>query len=467
MRHDRKSMKRRQGANSRKTNKPASGTGYLKPRKPPYEPSTPARIVAGEQVELRGPQEDTAAADEQSKLAVRKAAWDKLLVEEETSRDEEDEYEDDGDPRGDQVTKDQSCGEGVATPGPQIETAADRLDDYIACLKERRSGTMARGLVGASTGLPKLDAATGGFQQITFVAANATADLTSFAAQASIAALRHDPKLAVVYYLLGGTTADELSDLMLCCESRMGYKKLLEEQLSESDRGKVNGALGRLREDALPRLSIRDTFRNEHGRGLCGEDIFNTCLRFMKQVRAERVLVVLDMLNDLPHPEASGSWDDDWLPAVRRIEADPDRWRMDQVTELRTRSEHVCPGGWPVLALCQLRKWESKGREPDLDDILGGVRLGHKAKQVFILVPELATASSKSATVPVKLHIAKARQSDMGCLPLLLHRAQCRFEEAKVPSNKGSQAGGKSSRPASKCDVMSSSPVDPLAGLDD
>jgi len=151
------------------------------------------------------------------------------------------------------------------------------------------------------------------------------------------------------------------------------------------------------------------------------------------------------------------------LPTVRRIESDPDHWRLEQILELRRQSEELCPGGWPILALRQFRKSLTKQTEPTVEDLLGGAELAYKAKRVFFLLPD-AKADASKPVVPVTLAIKKARHARMERLPLKFHHAQFRFEETQGTAEKGSnKTVEKPSRPSSnnKC-----SSIDPLAGME-
>ncbi len=462
-------------------NKPKIAPRFLEPRKSPSgSHSTPCTAEEKDENDLGGQQEDHLKHGEEQtkkKQAAKNAAWDKILMEKRPSEEEDEEDEDadwddeEGDADEDADVCDEDSGDTatedeVAPVAMGIATAADHINAYVDRLKERRTKASSRGLVGASTGLPQLDEATSGFQQITFIAGKPEAGKTSLATQTCIAALRHDQKLAVVYFLMDDNmTWDDLFDQMVCSEARVDYKKLTEGILSLEEKKTINNAIGRLKQEVMPRMVILDGFQNEHGRGVTGEDIFTFCQDSMRQVGAERVLVVLDMLNDLPHPKVSGNWEVDWLPTIRRIEGDPDRWRLEQVVDLEDRSRRVCPGGWPILALCQLRKLEGKGREPDLDDFLGGVALGYKCKRAFILIRDTNAGPCKSV-VPVTLVTKKARHGEMIRLPLLFHHTQFRFEEVKTSTRQGNKTTRKESRSTSENRSASSSSFDPLAGME-
>lgn len=412
----------------------------LKPRTP-YDLGERAAPVSGRSLASRreAPSQRTETDDEETRQ--KRAFWDKLLAEEEQKEqeadDDMDEYEDDdtdADEDDDDNIEDAPARptDDDLAPKSRVRTNADLFPAYLERLKERRSNIRERNMAGEATGLSKLDHATEGIQQITVIGGRAQTGKTSLAAQMCLAALRANPDLAVAYLLMDDMPQDELFDQLVCYEARIDRDKYLKGQLSAGEQKEVDAAINRLGEEVQPRMTTFTRFSNEHGRGLSGQAIFKTCHEFMEQVGAKRVLVVLDMFNDLPHPKATGAWDEDVLPTIRRIESDLDRWRLEQVLELRRLSERVCPGGWPVLALCELRKPTSqREEEPSVDDLLGGVELSYKAKRIFFLVPD-SKADAGKPTVPMTLVVKKARHARLSRVPLLFHHTQFRFEEANV-----------------------------------
>jgi len=371
--------------------------------------------------------------------------------------DDEDEDDDDDDEDDDDEDEEDDRSPPAATvdnkkPDNRITTAADKILGYATRLTERQSKVPDSGLVGAATGLTQLDQATGGVQQMTIIAGRTQTGKTSLAAQISIAALRNDPKLAVDYYLMDNMVQDELFDQIICSEARIDHANYTGGKLSSDEQKRVKEVTARLQKEVLFRMRINDRISNQDGLGLEGWRIFDFCQALMEQVGAERVLVVLDMLNDLPHPNMSGNWPKEYHPNIRRIESDPDRWRLEQLLELRKLSEKICDGGWPVLALCQLRKQYSQREEdPTIEDLLGGVNLGYKAQQVYFLLPD-PKADPRKPVVPVTLAIMKARFGQTIRLPLQFHHTQFRFEEVNSTSsdNSGSVKRRKPNRLAGK-----------------
>jgi hypothetical protein len=462
---------------------------FLKPRKP--DSGTPARPLLPDESEpetSRAPQGHSTAAEEDAKRAGRKAARHKILAEEEQNEDdeeedgEEEEEEDaqwdfwafrndkdddleDGSSEHEGYEDEEGEDEDTTPSGSRIEPCADRSASYFARLSERRSAAKCRGLVGVSTGLPQLDQATGGLQQITLIAGRKQTGKTSLATQMCLAALRSDQKLAVVYYLLDDMTEDDLFDQMLCFEAGVDHAKFVSGQLSAAEHAEVKSASSRLQKEIWARMHIIAHIEDRYGQGVTGENIYDRCRYFMSLVGAERAMPVLDMFNDLPHPRDSHRWEEDHRAILRRIESDPDRWRLEQILKLRDLSQKDCPGGWPILALCQLRKPSSYREEPEVEDMLGGVDLGYKAKRVFILIPD-ATANPSKPVMPVTLVVKKARHATSERLPLLFRHTQFRFAEMKDSTQQGSKAGKKGSRPASESRPKSSSSFDPLAGME-
>ena len=371
--------------------------------------------------------------------AERRAWWAEQLPheEEEDEYADPDEYDDDDedDAEDDQDENDgiglpmSAPSEGAANSGAHTPTDADCFDAYLAHVRARRDNVQSGGGIGVATGLPSLDHGRGAVEQITIIGGRTQTGKTSLATQISVAALRSDRELAVAYHLMDDMTQFDLFDQILCSEARVDYGSYTAGSLTKDEQGRVEAAIIRLRQDVFPRMRTFDLFPNERGWGLSGQLIFAACRQFMGQVGAKRVLVVLDMFNDMPHPKASAGWDEEVLSTVRRAESDPDRWRLEQLLELRRLSHGVTPGGWPVLALCELRKPTSqRDEDPTVEDLLGGVELTYKAKRVFFLVPD-PRADARKPVVPVTLVVKKARHAQLNRLPLRFHHTQFRFEE--------------------------------------
>ena len=352
---------------------------------------------------------------------------------------------------------------------PKMMTDADRFPDYLRRLKARRRNAQDRGLTGAATGLAQLDAATGGVQEVTILGGPTQSGKTSLAAQICLAALQHDPTLAVVYWLLDQMTEDDLFDQLICHRARVDHRTFVDGKLSPEEQGRVESAVDWLRKCIWPRMLTLDSpLPDKHGFGLSSERMFNKCRGFMEQVGARRLLVVIDMLDDMPIPWVVGTETDEYVREVHRIEAEPDRWRLQQVLALNDMAKETSLGGWPILAICKLRKSLSRREEPSLDDLLGSVQLAYKAARVLFLIPEDSRAATADV-VRVTLVCKKGRHARPIRLPLDFHHTQFRFAEAKGSprvSSGGKSASGRATREEQERHTRRAARLDPLAGMD-
>jgi hypothetical protein len=311
---------------------------------------------------------------------------------------------------------------------------ADRFSGYLARLRQRQKVGAQHGLVGVSTSLPQLDAATGGLQGLTILAGRTQSGKTSLAIQFCLAALERHPKLAVVYYLLDEMSADDLTDQLICHVAQVDYQPYVRGTLTDAERKRVEAATGYVRKDILTRmLTVAELLPDKEGLGLTRSIMNNHhAAQLLRHTGADRLLVVVDMFEDIPVPRVVNCDDPPhYLARVRQIEQDPGPWRLQQLLGLSAFSQAQCRGGWPILALTKLRKAIARGAEPTLDDLLGGVELGYKATQVFFLLPEHEVATA-APVVPVTLAGLKARHGQSFRLPLSFYHSQCRFEEAGV-----------------------------------
>jgi hypothetical protein len=379
--------------------------------------------------------------------------------------DEDDDAEEDEDEDEDSEDEVQAANH-ASPPARTIRTDADEYERYIDRLEERRRRLRRVGLVGAATGLAQLDNAIGGLQKITILGGHTQTGKTSLATQFCLAALRRDPKLAVVYFLLDNMTPDDLFDQITCNEARVDYKEYVGGELSDEERKKVQAATTRLRKGILRRMVTVTGFRAD-GRGLTGERMFNFCASFMRQVGATRVMPVIDMLEDIQLPHLTGDDHKEFLAYVRGVEAQAEEWRLRQVVELSARSDSVIEGGWPVLVLAKLRKSLARHEEPQLEDLLGGVALSYKAQRVFFLVPD-PSARADAAVAPVTLLIQKARHGQAVRFPLSFYHTQFRFEEApgRAPAAGGKAARAPKGNKAANKEASQPQRVNPLAGME-
>src|SRR3954454_20337346 len=112
------------------------------------------------------------------------------------------------------------------------------MGSYAASMvrrKQRRQNGRSLSLPGSATGLPKLDPALGGLQGISLLAGDTQTGKTSLACQWCLAALKHDPELAVLYFTLDDLSADDLLDQLICHEARVDHKKYVSGKVSRTE----------------------------------------------------------------------------------------------------------------------------------------------------------------------------------------------------------------------------------------
>lgn len=292
--------------------------------------------------------------------------------------------------------------------------------------------------------------------------------------QFCLAALPADPDLGIVYFLLDDMTADNLLDMMICHRAKLDFKKYTAGVPSREDRARITESTDWLQKNVSPRMLTFDKTNlpaDEYGYGLNTARMQNQCInKFIEHTNVKRVMVVIDMFDDMPLPRVM--YDDpnydppeDHVRQIGAIETNPGPWRLQQVRELSA----LAGDEWPVVVLAKLRKPLNKNDEPTIADLLGGVDLGYKAKRIIFLVPDAPpNAGSKSAVVPVALCVSKGRFGRCVRLPLSFHYAQFRFEEVHRPAQNAGKQTNKAPVPARKpAKATSQAPatVDPLAGM--
>ena len=271
--------------------------------------------------------------------------------------------------------------------------------------------------------------------------------------------------MVVVYYLLDNMSRDDFFDQLVCWEARVDYANYEKGKLSEEDQKRVEAATVRLQKEILPRMRTLEA--DAHGGCFQGDWMFRCCRKFIEQVGAERILVVLDMFDNLPLPKLRDDVDSRSDSTVRRIHAAPDDWRREQVLQLSQLSRTAHRDGWPILILAKLRKALGRYEEPEIEDLLGCVELGYAAQRVFFLVPS-RMEDPGSPVVSSTLVIKKARHARSCRIPLRFYHTQFRLEEAAAvdEGSKRRVAAKKDGKAAPNKTTSSSSKLDPLAGLD-
>jgi hypothetical protein len=339
---------------------------------------------------------------------------------------------------------------------PQIWTDADRWEDYAAHLTERRALAQQQRCVGVASGLPQLDESIGGLQGVTVIAGPTQSGKTSLACQFLLAGLRADPELAVLYFLLDEMSADDLFDQLICYVAKVDHRPYVTGPLTTEERVRVRDAMRWYRTTVAPRmLTVDKSPCDSEGLGFLSHVIMRDYVsKLLKRTQPSRLMIVIDMFEDLPLPVKGPT------KHIEQVWKDPCAWRLDQVMALFTWTQKICSDGWPILVLAKLRKLVQGHVEPTLDDLLGGVALGYKAKRVFFLTPNCPTEEG-SAAVPVTLRVMKGRHGRTVSLPLLFHHTQFTFKEASGDP----AATAKTRKPRVRKPGANAPPLDPLAGL--
>jgi replicative DNA helicase len=197
-------------------------------------------------------------------------------------------------------------------------------------LQLRRAGRNQTRLQGVATGLPDLDQALGGLQGLTFLAGDTATGKTSLCLQIAVAGLLADPELGVVYCALDDVSTDDIWDQILCNQARLDHRKLESLEWPPAEQGRIDAANERLSASVRPRMLtlVPSLYSYE---GLPYSRLIGASRDLMKAAKVSRVLLVIDLLQNMP--VVSAPWDDHPTVTehVRRALADPDRWRMEQI----------------------------------------------------------------------------------------------------------------------------------------
>ena len=339
-----------------------------------------------------------------------------------------------------------------------IPTAANYLDDYAEVLDHRRAKGRETGYLGIATGLPSLDRATNGIQRVTVLAGPTQSGKTSLASQICLNALKNDPKLVVLYQLYDPDMCMyDLFDQLFCQEAKLDIRKYLAPDRSRADHAKLTKA-----EDVFERHNIWTRFlpvsdRHRFVHGCTGELMLQWCQRLMHQAECSRAMTVVDMFDDLPLPTFASDAEEQYRRYVDQAHQEPSRWRREQILSFAKASRAIQPEGFPIVALCKLRKHSARDARPEIDDLLGSVELAYQATGVVFLVPERTTNRSPDDLL-ITADIKKYRRGDASSIRLHFWHREFRFSEST------DERGSSTSRSNSK---NKSPQPDPLAGLPD
>jgi replicative DNA helicase len=321
----------------------------------------------------------------------------------------------------------QQCRVRLAQQAYQQNTNTTAAEDW-SVFEEMRSSMGQGGLLGPSTGLPKLDEKLGGLSGLIFLGADKGVGKTSLALYMAYAALRQNADLAVLIYSLD-MPKTRIYQRLLCCATGLSHHVLFAKgQASEQERARAAEAETRLRQDILPRLRVverdfsyesRDCYNQDAlpvRKGLTYEGIVSDCNRLIESSGASNVLIVVDLFQKMdPRGEVADS-------------AAKDHFRLDTLDQVR--QESCCaewPCGFPILVTSEIRKDVSK-ENLSRDDLKGDGRIASDADVVMLMWPE---KGANGDVIPTTLRIDKGREGvTRGDLTLWFQHACCRFYDA-------------------------------------
>jgi replicative DNA helicase len=310
--------------------------------------------------------------------------------------------------------------------------------------EEMRTSMGQGGVLGPSTGLPKLDEKLGGLSGLIFLGADKGVGKTSLALHMACAALRQDADLAVLIYSLD-MPKTRIYERLLCCATGLSHRTLFANgRGSEQELACTVEAELRLRQNILPRLRVverdfsyesRDYYNQDAlpvRKGLTCEGIVSDCNRLRDSSGTDHVLIVIDLFQKMdPRGEIADS-------------AAKDHFRLDTLDKVRQRScEAGSLHGFPILVTSEIRKDVSK-ENLSRDDLKGDGRIASDADVVMLMWPEKGAGGD---VIPTTLRIDKGREGvTRGDLTLWFQHACCRFYDT-APTGTSEQTASKPPAP--------------------
>lgn len=310
-------------------------------------------------------------------------------------------------------------------------TATDDFEDYKVRRKQRIKRTIQQTLRGVSTGIHMLDEAIGGIRGLSFLAGRTGSGKTSFSVQTSLAGMKADPSLGLLYFALDDTTKDDIFDAMICNEARVDLKKYVSFEVSDEEKARVNESQGFLRDNIWHRTRIidrralmailRERASEDFQPGLDAAQIAEHAFELQRCIQAPRVLTVIDLFQKMPLP----------ISGQHRNGDHGDYYRLCQIEAFRDFTKDFCPDGWPILAVSSTRK-RTGGRdlEQNADDVYGSVDLGYEATQVLLLQTDDSSRDEDRQSVASRISVLKCRSGHKAVIPLTFHYPEVRFEIA-------------------------------------
>ena len=306
-----------------------------------------------------------------------------------------------------------------------------------------------QGMLGLTTGLPKLDELLGGLRGLVFLAGDKGTGKTSLILYMVLAALRARADLAVLFYSLDmGKT--RIYERLLCCEAGIDYRTLNDPHKSPQQEQRLAEAAERLRQTILPRLrvverdfSVEEVYEGENRtlvrNGLTYSGITRDCNNLRQSCRANQVLIVVDLFQKMdPHGDVAEG-------------AATDHYRLDVLQTVQNQS--CCPmrpHGYPILVTSEIRKDATKSNLTR-DDLKCSGRIASDADVVLLMWPDETNDNAPGDIVPTTLRIGKGREGvRREDLKLWFHHTHFRFHDEEpqastgklVPGNKNDTSAG-------------------------
>jgi hypothetical protein len=313
--------------------------------------------------------------------------------------------------------------------------AKEDMPLYHHRLRERRQQRTQSG--GLTTGLPSLDALIGGYRDITLLGADTQVGKSFFAIQTAVAALRNRPDSGLLYFALDHESRDEIYDKIFCASAGVNPIRYCDDDLTFDEQQRVeeaelvlnNGILNRIKvvDDQIAARHIwRD--KSEGPRECVGltHHFISQQQAILQSEGIGPVITVIDMLQGMPVPSA--------------LQADSNRsdeWRLEQLRKAFRHSSERCPGGSPILAICETRKTDRERGSLGIRDILGSTKLGYKGKRILLVSPD-KDADPTADVILTHLSVAKCTGGRCGEIDLAFHHTESRFEEVKTASEMAS-----------------------------
>jgi replicative DNA helicase len=164
-----------------------------------------------------------------------------------------------------------------------------------------------------------------------------------------------------------------------------------------------------------------------------------SCNKLLRATGKCKILVVIDLLQRMDVSAMLPGEPEKKSPGKLLTDMQKDDFRLDAIKRFRdwSRNESM-PTGAPVVVISEIRKGEDTRRELTLEDIKGSGRIAFDADTVLLMMTPKSTDGS--ATVPVTLRIAKARDGATRTdISLMFHHTVYNFTEIE-PSSKKAKA---------------------------